>query len=372
MVTSTRAATPTLSRTRPPTVDCDIHNAIPSEAALLPYLPDQWRAYAERFGLQSYGYGGASYPRASPNAARADAWPPNGKPPGSDLPFLREQLLDMWGIQVGILNPLIGGPTQLNAEYGAAIATAINDWQAAEWLDPEPRLRASIVVPFEDGELAAAEIVRRATDRRFVQVLLLARTMEPLGRRKYWKLYEAAERHDLPIGIHFGGHGGHAITGSGWPSFYLEDHVGMPQSFQAQLASFVFEGVFERFPNLKVVVIEGGLAWLAPLLWRMDRAWELMRAEVPHVRRPPSEVVRERVWLTTQPMEEPAKRGQFMQMLAHLDMNDHLMFATDYPHWDFDAPDQAFPERLPRDLERRILGDNARQLYRLPSPEAGP
>ncbi len=152
-----------------------------------------------------------------------------------------------------MLNPLIadGAPAQLNIEYGAAIATAVNDWQVAEWLEPEPRLRASIIVPYEDGELAAAEIERRAGDPRFVQVLLLARTAEPLGRRKYWKLFEAAERNDLPVGIHFGGLGGHAITGSGWPSFYLEDHVGMPQTFQAQLASLVFEGVFERFPNLQ-------------------------------------------------------------------------------------------------------------------------
>ncbi len=365
MVTSTRPSASTRRSTRSATIDCDIHNAIPSESALLPHLPERWRPYLERFGLQSYGYGGSTYPRASPNAARADAWPPNGKPPGSDLPFLREQLLDKWDIQFGVLNPLIPGPAQPNIEYGAAIATAINDWQVAEWLDPEPRLRASMVVPYEDGELAAAEIDRRAEDPRFVQVLLLARTAEPLGRRKYWKLYEAAERHNLPIGIHFGGVGGRPITGSGWPYFYLEDHVGMPQSFQAQLASLVFEGVFERFPNLKVVVIEGGLAWLAPLLWRMDRAWEDMRPEVPHVTRPPSELIREHVWLTTQPMEEPPKRGQFLQMLAHLDMNDHLMFATDYPHWDFDAPEGAFPERLPEDLERQMLSDNATRLYRL-------
>ncbi len=365
MATSTSADATARRRTRRQTIDCDIHNSIPSDTALLPYLPDRWRRYAERFGLRSYRYTGAYYPRASPNAARTDAWPPNGKPPGSDLPFLREQLLDAWDIDVGVLNPLIddGAQAQLNIEYGAALASAINEWQVAEWLDPEPRLRASIVVPFEDGELAAAEIERRAGDSRFVQVLLLARTAEPLGRRKYWKLYEAAERNGLPIAIHFGGLGGRAITGSGWPYFYLEDHVGMPQTFQAQVGSFVFEGVFARFPDLKIVVMEGGLAWLAPLMWRMDRAWEQMRAEVPHVSRPPSELIREHFWMTTQPMEEPPVRGQFLQMLSHLDMDGRLMFATDYPHWDFDAPDQAFPERLPEDLERRILGENARSLY---------
>ena len=154
-------------------------------------------------------------------AARTDAWPPGGKLPGSDLPFLREQLLDPWEIQYGILNPLVDDncPSQLHSAYGAALATALNDWQLAEWVEQEPRLRASMIVASEDGELAAAEIERRAGDTRFVQVLLLARSSEPLGRRKYWQIYEAAQRNNLPVGVHFGGLGGQAITGSGWPYF---------------------------------------------------------------------------------------------------------------------------------------------------------
>ncbi len=359
--------TRTPRRVAPAVVDADIHNTVSSFDELLPYLAPEWRAYAERFGSRNYRTGGSFFPRVSLAAARNDAWPPNHRLPGSDLPFLREQLLDTWGIEYGILNPIVDDncPTQLHAEYGAALATAINDWQIAEWVEPEPRLRASVVVPAQDGELAAAEIERRAGDDRFVQLILLARTGEPLGRRSYWPMYEAAQRHGFPVGVHFGGLGGQAITGSGWPYFYLEDHVGMPQTFQAHVISLVFEGVFERFPDLKVVLIEGGMAWLPPLMWRMDRAWEQLRAEVPHVRRPPSEYVREHFWLTTQPMEEPFTRGHFRQLLRQLDMDDHLMFATDYPHWDFDAPDAAFPERLPDDLERKIMADNARRLYRL-------
>jgi predicted TIM-barrel fold metal-dependent hydrolase len=133
---------------------------------------------------------------------------------------------------------------------------------------------------------------------------------------------------------------------------------------QAQVTSFVFEGVFERFPGLKIVLIEGGTAWLPSLMWRMDRAWEQLRDEVPHVRRPPSAYVREHAWLTTQPMEEPPVRAHFLQFLDQLGMDDRLMFATDYPHWDFDAPDQAIPVRLPEELERKIMAENARALYR--------
>ena len=352
----------TRERVKPLIVDGDIHNELPSENALLPYLPAEWHEYHRRFGLR--GYPGHVYPRVNPNAARTDAWPPNGDPPGSNLPFMREQLLDKWDIEYGILNCLVNTGTR-NLPYAAARASALNDWQVAEWVEPEPRLRASIVIPAEDGARAAAEIDRVGDDPSFVQVLMTVRTAEPHGRSRYWPIYEAAQRHGLPVGIHFGGHAGNPVTGVGWPSFYIEDHTGMSQSFQAVVTSLVCEGVFEAFPDLQVVVIEGGFAWLAPLLWRLDRSWAKLGNEVPHLKRPPSESIREHLWITTQPMEEPNNPRHFHQVLDHLGMNDRIVFATDYPHWDFDAPDQAFPVRLAPDLERAIMGENAHRLYRL-------
>lgn len=351
----------TRTRVKPAVIDGDIHNDLPSPQALLPFLPAEWRDYHARFG--TFGYSATAYPRINPNAARHDAWPTGGGNPGSSLTFMREQLLDAWNIEYGILNCLIGAGAR-RLDQSAAVAQAINEWQVATWLDPEPRLRASLVVPYEDGQLAAAEIDRAARDRRFVQVLLIARTAEPLGRRKYWPLYEAAVRNDLPIGIHFGGSGGFPFTGAGRPSYYIEDHAGMAQAFQSQVVSLVCEGVFEQFPTLKIVMIEGGFAWLPPLMWRLDAAYGRLRAETPHLKRLPSEYIREHFWITTQPMEEPTKPAQFHQLLDQLGMSDRLIFATDYPHWDFDAPDQAFPVRLDPDLERRIMADNAKGLYK--------
>ena len=345
-------------------IDCDIHNTMSSPSVLAKYLPERWRRYLEQYGLKR-GYSGASYPRLHPNAARTDSWPPTGGPPGSDLEFMQEQLLDAWNIEYGVLNPLYPIGQQTNLDYSAALATAVNSWLVEAWLDPEPRLVSSIVVPYEDGEFAAAEIERWAGDPRFVQVLLPARTSELLGRRKYWPMYEAAVRHNLPIGFHFGGSGGWPITGAGWPSFYIEDHVGMPQSFQPQIISLVCEGVFEQFPTLKFVLIEGGFAWLPSLMWRLDRSWLQLRDEVPHLERPPSAYIRDHFWITTQPIEEPPQVEQFQQLLDQLDMNDRLLFATDYPHWDFDAPDQALPPNLSPGLTQDILAENARAFYQL-------
>lgn len=347
---------------KPPVIDCDIHNTLAAEHVLYPYLPKRWRHHHTMLGTTDRV--GTYIPRAHPFGARYDAWTPNGQRPGSDLDFLREHHLNPYNVEYGILNCLTPVCEMPNLAYAAAWATAINDWQIHEWLDKEPRLRAAIVVACDDPEFTTTEIKRVATHPGFVQILLLARTMEPLGRRKYWKLYETAVEHDLPIGIHFTGVGAGPITAVGRPSHYIEDHAGMTQAFQTQVTSLVCEGVFETFPTLRVVLIEGGFAWLPPLMWRLDRAWLKLRAEVPELTRRPSEYIREHFWLTTQPIEEPPKQEYFHQLLAHLDLNDKLMFATDYPHWDFDAPDHALPSNLPKPLKRKIMTENARAFYR--------
>ena len=108
------------------------------------------------------------------------------------------------------------------------------------------------------------------------------------------------------------------------------------------MSSLVIEGVFERFPRLKVAIIEGGFAWLPPLTWRLDKLYERMRSEVPHLKRRPSEYIREHIWVTTQPMEEPQDRQHVLEMMVVIGWT-RLLFASDYRHWDFDDPFRAFP-----------------------------
>ncbi len=350
------------ARTRPALIDCDLHNELHHDVeALLPYLPRRWREHVETYG--AHGPAGGFYPRFMDH--REDARPPSGRRSGSDVHFTRAHYLDPYNVAYAVLIPLSGAGGQQNLELSAALSTAVNDWQVAEWLDHEPRLRASITIPFEDPPAAVAEIRRRAADHRFVQVQFSGRPHEPMGRRKYWPIYEACEEFGLKVMSHAFGSYGQPITGTGWPSFYLEEHVGPAQAMQANIISMVVEGVFERFPSLKLVSVENGFAWLPSLAWRLDSAWKLLKSEVPHLKRLPSEYIREHVYLSTQPMEEPHKPKYFLQMLEHYGSVDQIMFASDYPHWDADNPDEAFPVPLPPEIERKIYFENAARLYGL-------
>jgi uncharacterized protein len=358
-------------------IDTDVHNAVPPDSihALGPYMSKRWARYLELIGARSLGEDPLI--RARPATSRSDAWPPNGKGPGEDPDFVRRQLLDAYGIHCGILNntsgtwqPYIGGnqPAGLTIE----LMHALNDWAADEWLAIDRRWRSSICVPFEEPAAAAREIALRRDGPdadRWVQVLLADRLEKPIGNPKYWPMLEAAAEHGVPLAFHPGGRGMNPITGCGWPSYYYEDHVGYPQAAFSHLASLIFEGAFDRWPQLKVVLVEGGYSWAVPYAWRLDGAWRLLREEVPELERKPSEYLRDRVWYTTQPMEEPERPQWFPAMYRQMEragLGNRLMFSTDYPHWDFDSPTHALPRSLDQDTRRRILAENASALYGIP------
>ena len=128
------------------------------------------------------------------------------------------------------MNTLTPAADQVNVPYGAALARAVNEWLIEEWLNREPRLRASIVMPYEDGDLAAEEIDRPAGHPGFVQVLFKSRTLEPLGSRRYWRIYEAAVRNDLKVGIHYGGRSTGAVVSAGKTLYYVEERHAMTLS----------------------------------------------------------------------------------------------------------------------------------------------
>jgi len=126
--------------------------------------------------------------------------------------------------------------------------------------------------------------------------------------------------------------------------------------------SLVTEGVFVKFPALKVVMMESGVTWLPGLIWRADKTWRGVRFEVPWLQQMPGEVIRNHVRFTIQPFDAPPRREQVERVLDQLGSDDMLLFSTDYPHWHFDG-DEAVPEGMPDALVRKILFDNPLKTY---------
>ena len=343
-------------------VDCDVHPAVPHLSALFPFLPQRWVDYCVESGVE--GFEPASYPPGMPLSARPEARC-EGAPPGSDPDVVRAHVLD--GAAHAVLNCLYAVQALHNPEWSAAMASAVNDWQAATWLPADTRFRASIVVSPHDPRGAADEIARVAADPRFVQVLLLASSQTPLGQRAHWPVYAAAEAAGLPVAIHPGVAGANPPTAVGWPSHYIEDYAVTALALQSQLISLVSEGVFGVHPGLRVVLLESGVTWLPSLMWRFDKNWKGLRREVPWVDRPPSRIIREHVLLSVTPFDGPCDPpdGWVEHFLTQLGSTDMLLHASDYPHWHHRDVERALLRHLSRAERDQVLRGNATRLYRL-------
>jgi predicted TIM-barrel fold metal-dependent hydrolase len=268
-------------------------------------------------------------------------------------------------------------PLGTDPDYLNAIAVAVNDATVETWLSVSPRYRGSVLVNSDDPAAAVREIERLGDRPDMVQVLMASTTRQPCGQRRYHPIYEAAAAYGLPVALHPGAEGSGTAappTPVGYPTRYLEWHTLLPLTAMAQAASLVCEGVFERFPTLHMVIVEGGLSWLPHLMWRLDKNFKALRDTVPWLTRLPSDYIKQHLRLTTQPVEEPDDPGHLPQMLAMMEAEHTVMFSSDYPHWDNDNPRLLF-RRLDPDVRARIMGGTAAELYRLdqpPEPEVSP
>jgi predicted TIM-barrel fold metal-dependent hydrolase len=298
---------------------------------------------------------------------RRDAVPEDGSVPASDPALVREQLLDAFQIDRAILisGNMLGLGALPDADLAAQIASAFNDHLVEHWLEADARFRGSIVVAPQDPHLAALEIARSG-DRKGVAQVFLPLIATLMGDRHYYPIYAAAAERGLPIAIHPNSADGvfvkaPAIAG-GVATYYIEWHTALSQIFQSNVISLACHGVFERFPALRVVVAEGGFAWLADVMWRLDKDWRSVRDEVPWVKRAPSEYILDHVRFTTQPFPEPADPAHLAAILDIVQAGRTLLFSSDYPHWDFDNPMRAF-SGVQEATRARILGGTAVELY---------
>jgi predicted TIM-barrel fold metal-dependent hydrolase len=344
-------------------IDSDIHNELPSFAELRPFLASRWHpwieddrpGFARRFWLNT----GSGMMDDSVNEA-------DGLCAG-DPDWVVDKLIRKYGIDVGILTGanLIGLSVQHDPRFCTALATAYNEWTLAKWLRRHDCFKGSIAVAAQDPEAAAAEIHRLGDDPAMVQVLIASAARVPYGQQQYWPIYQAAVEHDLPVALHVGAEGtgiGNPPTSVGYPAYFLEYHTAISLTMMAHCVSLLCEGTFERFPTLRFVFIEGGICWVPHVMWRLDREYRALRTEVPHLTKRPSEYLLGNCYFSTQPIEESPDPRDALDMLRMAGAERTVIFASDYPHWDFDNPLTAFA-RFPAELKRRIYVENALALY---------
>ncbi|CAN7443017.1 amidohydrolase family protein [Paenibacillus sp. LjRoot56] len=349
-------------------IDTDVHNGIRDPQDLLPYMDKPWHK-------QWIGVGtGVGQPYYSPvGVLRRDAIPDDGGSSGSDPVFMVKDHIERYGFDYVILTGQNVLEMSLNpdSDYGNAVISAYNDYLIDRWLSKDDRYKGAMVINHSDPLYAAKEITRIGGHPDIIQVIMCSGSTRLYGNRFFHPIYEAAEKMGLPIAIHPGTEG-RGMTGaptpSGYPSRYMEWHNILPINYMAHVNSLVCEGVFEKFPGVKVVAIEGGIAWLPHLMWRMDKNYKALRDTTPWLTKLPSEYIREHVYVTTQPIEEPDAPEHLVHIIQMCKMEDRILYSSDYPHWDFDHPKMVL-SAFPKELRKKVQGGNAAALYGLHKKE---
>jgi hypothetical protein len=355
-------------------IDCDIHLGYQALSDLLPYLDGPTRELVANSGTN--GLAMPSYPWNHPTGwIRHDVYDrdtASGDFPFVSLDLLRERHLDAYDISLAMVEPDEAAAFAIlpNAHLAARLCSAYNDWLLERWLQEEPRLRGMIVVPAQWPEAAAREIRRIGGREEFAGIFLPGAARIPYGNPVYDPIWEAANELALPVAVHTHfetvGIAG-PLTAAGMPDYYAEYHTLCGSAMYGHLVSILCHGIFERFPATRVAMVEGGLIPFVGFLWRLDTNWKACRNEMPWCRRRPSDYVWEHVRFATQPLESPDDPGQLVAAIEFLRPWDTLMYASDFPHWDFDEPEQTL-RQLPAAWRDGVRWRNAQEFFRLPSP----
>jgi hypothetical protein len=251
-------------------------------------------------------------------------------------------------------------------EIEAELATAYNRWIVEHVLPHEPRMKAMLYLPFNTPEAAEATVQRFLGAPGVVGFLVTSTRYQPVHANEYMRLYAMLEEAGMPIGFH-AHHNWHNEYTRHLNRFLSMHAISFVLSNMVHLTNWVVNGLPVRFPKLKVLWIESGLAWLPFLMQRLDHEYLMRVSEAPLLKRLPSEYIAE-MYYTMQPMEATNLKlleGTFEAIRA----DTQLLYASDWPHWDFDVPAKVFDlPFLDERARRNILGLNASRVFNLPVP----
>ncbi|MGM0590130.1 MAG: amidohydrolase family protein [Halobacteriota archaeon] len=349
-------------------VDTDVHLTERQED-FLPYIEDPFRTMLGRGQTSDWGFHSNLY--TTPGVFSPLT---TGKTDADEL-RTREDIvaaMEMLDLDRVIITPTLNlflGAVQY-PELAAALATAYNEWLLDEIVDVDQGIYGSTVVAPQLPEKAAEEIDDRASERGIAAVMFPSGGVSPpLGNKQYYPIYEASEDAGLPVLLH------NTSTGSGLFNFplqyqgytrFLTTHIFHVVQHIVNVPDIIFQGVPVRFPDLDFVFQEGGIGWIPYLMRRLDHDYSGMREDAPMLEKLPSEYMRD-FYYSSQPIEGLKEDPQYvLQMLAQMDAPDTLLFATDYPHFDFDHTSEMFNllrSSFDGDEVEAMLGGTATEIF---------
>jgi len=243
-------------------------------------------------------------------------------------------------------------------------------WAYSRWLTekvmPESggRICSSLPLPF-GSPAACLRHVETFGDRKGVVGFMVTTVRnQPVYDDDYMSTYRAIEERGLTLSFHAGNNWGEQVFKS-CNRFLTVHALGFSFYNMLHLSNWVVNGMGERFPKLPVIWIESGLAWIPFLMQRLDHEYMLRSSECPLLKKKPSDYMRD-MYYSSQPMERE-DMTLLEQTFRVIDAEDHLLYSSDYPHWDFDLPSTIYD--LPFVSERgkhNILGGTAARLFKLP------
>ncbi len=350
-------------------VDLDVHvNERPE--ALAPYCELPWRKSLEALEHVPQRY--LDIPGFAPNFVPWAIFPTLERRTTVTSPRELREDLDLLGVDVAVLFPdaMLFHPLIKPPDYAVAVARAYNAWLVDVWLGKDEGFRGAVLAPHHDPIAAAEEIRRHAGNPQVGCVFLPSCCVDPLyGNRRYDPVYDAAQECGLPVVLH-------AVTAIN-PVFPF-NLQGFETAFMAHAASHTFAsianamsmletGVPVRFPELRIAFTEGGVGWVPWLGMKLDKEYGERRREVPFLTERPSHYL-QRMFFATQPIEEPEHLGDMATLFGLFDGENNVVFASDWPHHDFDHPDKVLQIPVSDDVRRKIMGGNAARLLGLDIP----
>ncbi|MGB9965605.1 amidohydrolase family protein [Halobacterium hubeiense] len=353
-------------------VDCDWHYADTFEQ-VAPYMPEPWKTKFQKSGWGGTGVKqnlSAFFPASTGNRfnygkiEREFSEYPDGGDDKQDVVEGMDHLDIDVTLQISHLILAMGGISADDRRVESFVKGYV-DYMLEEVLDPDEGIYGLAPMPYHDIDASLDVLDRIEDEEAFVGVVMVtAGASPPLGNRKYDPIYERCEEEGYPVVYHTGGSGLDDYVRAGYQDMIETHTLGFLESNMSQIVSVACQGVAEKFPDLEIVFMESGVTYIPGLVSRINEEYLKRSEEAPLLEKKPGDYITD-FYFGTQPLEVSA-RPDLLEICFDMIGTDRMLYASDYPHWDFDSPSVITNLPMLDDEDRKnILGRNAVEVFDL-------